>query len=262
MCLTRSIQKLSGRFIMTRNYMKDVRVAEKQRSGGYNGGPKRTSVQREADLVEVAKLYVRGYTITAIVQEVNAIHKGQYTIAYSAIDRDIKEIRRRWAQSSIIDFNEAKARELAKLDELEHTYWDAWLKSTKDVKKNTVEQTNDTNLPSALPNYSRSKAKTVVEERDGNIEFLKGVERCVQERCKLLNLYPDQRITVNWRKAAEESGMLSKAEQMYRDIIEKLREENTVDGEVYDPQLPEPPKSLPEGGSSESSQRPDSDSGR
>ena len=54
---------------------------------------------------------------------------------------DLKAIQRRWREDTSRNLDEEKARVLAKLDELERTYWQAWEDSLGQI---TTEMTSRT----------------------------------------------------------------------------------------------------------------------
>jgi len=84
------------------------------------GGPVRSKEQREYDLQEISGLYLQGWIQVAIANHLAKTRP--YTITRQTISRDIKTIQDRWLASSIRDFDEARAQELAKIDNLERTY--------------------------------------------------------------------------------------------------------------------------------------------
>jgi hypothetical protein len=104
-----------------------------------------TKGEREERLAKVARFYLFGWTQTRIGNEL--------IVSQQQISYDLKIVRQRWLESSIRDFNEAKAQELAKLDLVEARYWAAW------------ERTQE------------------IDPR-----FLQGVERCIAKRCEILGL--------------------------------------------------------------------------
>jgi hypothetical protein len=91
---------------------------------------------------------------------------------------DLQALQREWLKAGLMDLTEAKARELAKIDELERTYWDAWEQS-KEVKQ------TDTSGKTA---GGELRAQIRKETRDGNPAFLTGVGWCIDRRAKLLGL--------------------------------------------------------------------------
>ncbi len=98
-------------------------------------------------------------------------------VTQATVSLDLKAIRDMWLESSLRDFDELKAQELAKIDELEAAYWAAWERSLGDVQTKT------------LRGNKSDQVKTIkLEEQNGDPRFLQGVERCIQKRCELLGL--------------------------------------------------------------------------
>ena len=79
---------------------------------------KRTLIQIEDDRREIASLYLQGKTQQAIAERLGMTRQ--------MVGYDLKAIQRRWREDTSRNLDEDKARELAKLDELERTHWQAW----------------------------------------------------------------------------------------------------------------------------------------
>jgi hypothetical protein len=135
-------------------------------------------LERERDLRETAALYLRGLTHAEIAQR---LHVSRQQIGY-----DLKVLQQRWQESSLADFNAKKAAELARVDELERTYWEAWERSCQAREVTTQERIQG---GGGQPDDGRRKAGVRKEQRDGNPEFLRGVERCVELRCKITGAF-------------------------------------------------------------------------
>ena len=73
--------------------------------------------------------------------------------------------------------NAFKARELAKVDNLEREYWDAWARSQEEAETRTV--TKDSKGGSTVDRY---------EGQVGDSRFLSGVQWCINKRCEILGL--------------------------------------------------------------------------
>src|SRR5262245_50640030 len=128
---------------------------------------RRTPLQRERDLRETAALYLRGLTQAEIAQRLN--------VSRQQIGYDLKVQQRRWQESALADFNGKKAIELARVDELVRTYWEGWERSCQPRETSTQEKSQGGERQS---DDRRLKAAVRKEQRDGNPEFLRGVERC------------------------------------------------------------------------------------
>lgn len=136
-----------------------------------------------------AALYLQGYTHAAIGREMG--------IAADTASKYIAEVRKSWLESSVRDFDTAKARELAKIDLLETTYWRAWEDSRRDKE---VVQVEDSTKGGAK-GYIRA------EGQSGNPAFLDGVMKCIEKRCKILGLDAPTKninITIPWDKLTDE----------------------------------------------------------
>lgn len=138
-------------------------------------GPKRSDFQREQDYVEIARRYLQGETQASIAEHIG--------VTQQQISADLKTIQKRWLKSVTMMIDAAKAKELAKIDLLEQTYWNAWFASItpKEIKSSEVFTVNG-------DGNATKKASLKTEQRDGNPAFLAGVDRCIERRCKLLGL--------------------------------------------------------------------------
>jgi DNA-binding transcriptional regulator LsrR (DeoR family) len=123
-----------------------------------------------------ADLYLQGWLQADIATELS--------IDQSTVSRDLKALQKQWLASALIDFNEAKAQELAKIDRLEREYWEAWRRSCEDAE--TVKQRG-------APGDEVGKVKTASVERTvkgqaGDPRFLVGIQWCIERRCKVLGI--------------------------------------------------------------------------
>ncbi len=88
--------------------------------------------------------------------------------------------------------NEAKARELAKVDTLEVEYWDAWKRSQQNAEVETTKmQGSDPDKPGRLEKQKR------VEGQVGDPRFLAGVQWCIQKRCEILGVDAPEKQEIN-----------------------------------------------------------------
>jgi len=140
-------------------------------------GPRRTQFQIDRDRQYIAGLYLRGYTQAQIAETINADPKRDYTLTQQTISNDLKRIREAWLTSALMDFNEAKAQELARIDQVEREAWAAWERSQEDAEsKKMVEAGSNT----------RYEAQT--KGQTGDPRFLELVMKCVDRRCKILGV--------------------------------------------------------------------------
>ncbi len=136
------------------------------------GAPKRSKRKIEKDRVRIAEWYLQGETQADIAEELG--------VSQPQISYDLKAIRKEWLKSSLIDFNEAKARELAKIDNIEITYWQAWDRSNKAKRTETTTVRGEDGQTISI---------TIKEEQlTGDKRFLDGVESCIDKRIKIFGL--------------------------------------------------------------------------
>jgi hypothetical protein len=150
--------------------------------------PKRKPFQIHKDRVEIATLYLQGKLQFEIAQILSTDQARGYTLTQQTISRDLKMIQRDWQRSTIVKFDEARAQELAKIDNLEREYWRAWERSKTEKKHSEKEKTEGVQL----------KEVTRVEKWEliGDHRFLEGIQWCINRRCELLGLDAPKRMHI------------------------------------------------------------------
>lgn len=124
----------------------------------------------------------------AVVAEMYLARKRQWEIAEAlgvdqgTVSRDLAEIRAGWQESSLRDFSAAMVEELARIDELERTYWEAWQRSCKDAERILKEKIT------IGGEEERTKIRVVKEGQSGNPAFLAGIQWCIDKRIELIGL--------------------------------------------------------------------------
>jgi hypothetical protein len=131
----------------------------------------------------VASLYLRGVSQWEIGRRLG--------VTQQCIAKDVQAIEKEWLASAVVDIDAARAKELARIDRLERVAWRAWRRSCQRKERAS------TRLEKKLDEDAK-QGKTVTskqtELRDGNAEYLKRVEWCINKRCELLKLNPAQRL--------------------------------------------------------------------
>lgn len=164
---------------------------------------KRTPFQIERDRTEIAALYLRGKTQHEIAEALISPDRG-YVLSQQMISYDLKQIQAVWRQSQMVDVDEIKGRELARIDRLEVQYWDAWERSQDNAEIEITRASGKRKGGNDATPEQIERTKRV-EGRVGNPAFLAGVQWCIEQRCKIFGLYAPERI--EWRKEASENGI-------------------------------------------------------
>jgi len=142
-------------------------------------GVRRNPAAIARDRRRIAEMYLHGRLQVDIADE---LHVDQSTVS-----RDLKALQDEWRASSLVDINEAKARELARIDELERTYWDGWQRSKEDAE---IKRTHVLDGPEKGRRY---QAWTESRNEYGDPRFLTGVGWCIERRCKLIGIDAPQK---------------------------------------------------------------------
>ena len=149
---------------------------------------------------EIAKAYLKGRVQSEIAKELG--------VTQACISRNLKAIRREWLKSSLVNFNEAVAKELAKVDNLERVYWEGWERSQKEALTRSSKIANGT--------IERTRK---LEEKVGNPQFLQGVQWCIDKRCKLLDLDAPDRLQINWEDTLPEGVTPNEVTQQFGELM-------------------------------------------
>ena len=131
-------------------------------------------------------MYLQGWLQVDIADELG--------LDQSTISRDLQHLHKEWQQSALIDFDEAKAQELAKVDRLEREYWVAWKHSQKDTE--TMRQEGTKKGDSIEP----EKLIKIAKGQVGDPRFLNGVQWCINKRCEILGLDAMAQSQITWRE--------------------------------------------------------------
>lgn len=151
-----------------------------------NNTQKTISLSRVERRLRVAEMYLKGETQTAISEALG--------VTQATVSRDITYLHDEWVRSSILTINEAKARELQRIDHLERVYWEQYQASKTPARRTTNKgvrrNAND-------PSTNLSQTVTVIEQI-GDPRLLDGIKWCIEQRCKLFGLY-QSKLELSWR---------------------------------------------------------------
>jgi transcriptional regulator with XRE-family HTH domain len=141
----------------------------------------RTKLEKQRDKRRVSQMYLQGDTQAEIAASLD--------LSQATISRILKDLQAEWMKSALIDINEAKARELAKIDALEVEYWSAWKRSQEDAESEiTKMQGTPPKQGDANPAPAKLETQKKREGQSGNPAFLRGIEWCINKRCEIIGV--------------------------------------------------------------------------
>ena len=136
--------------------------------------PDRSEAQQERDRREISRLYLQGMYQADIAQRLG--------LSQPTVSRDIQILIEEWKVERVYDINEAKARELAKVDNLELEYWEAWHRSQLNAEKE-IKKAKGTKGGAA-----NQEIQKISEGQTGDPRFLSGIQWCIERRCLILGV--------------------------------------------------------------------------
>ena len=133
---------------------------------------------------KVAAMYLRGLSQREIGTALNC--------SQGTISKDLNTIRAEWLQSSLRNFDEAKALELARIDKVEAEAWAAWERSQKDAVQ--VKEKGGLLGTTEIPAMER---EVTTKGQCGDPRFLTVVQDCIKKRSEILGLDAPKTINQN-----------------------------------------------------------------
>ena len=142
-------------------------------------GPKRSDREREDDLLEIARMYIRKVPVREIAKRLSE-KEGHAKLSHVAVQNDINELRRRWREEKMDCVEDRQQAELDAITALETDLWEQWERSKQDHVR-VVEST-------------KNGTTTMQEGQCGDPRLAELILRCMDKRCKILGLDAPQAI--------------------------------------------------------------------
>lgn len=140
----------------------------------------------------IVDLYLQGNTITRVVEL--AKEQTGHGFGYGTVSKYIGEAVQEWQEHKNQLIENHKAIELAKINSLEITYRDAWVRSCEIAKsKSVTKKKGEEGARLAV-----AQVKEDEKRGNGDPQFLRGIQWCVEMRCKILGIdTPQVAVQVN-----------------------------------------------------------------
>lgn len=159
---------------------------------------KRNKAEIELDKLVIAKLYLEQKTQLQIADWIR--RNRPYNLSVAVISGILKALFQEWRTQAVHKIDELKARDLAKLLDLEATATEAWQRSLLTSEKTTHEHDGSEPKPEFKKNGKPYKTKphlrvsVVKENRDGDPRFLEIILKCIAQRSEILGYKPNRKI--------------------------------------------------------------------
>lgn len=149
---------------------------------------KRNKLELERDRELIGQFYVRGKTQQGIADYINDKYYPDNPLSRQQIAYDIKALIDRWKTESTKHIDQKKAIELAKVNDLEMLYREAWEKSLSDAESTTIERQGIITNEDGEIIGAKVKQTKKREGQSGNPAYLQGIMNCIARRCEILGL--------------------------------------------------------------------------
>lgn len=158
---------------------------------------KRNKAEIELDKLVIAKLYLEQKTQLQIADWIK--RNRPYNLSLPVISGILKALFLEWRAQAINKIDELKARDLAKLLDIERTASEAWERSLQTSEKTTHEHDEipariTKKLKKFKPAKPILKVSVVKENRDGDPRFLEIILKCIAQRSEILGYKPNRKI--------------------------------------------------------------------
>jgi len=132
----------------------------------------------------VAQKYLRGQSMDKIAQEMPP----ELACSRSSVYRDLQALREIWRKEANLPIADMRAKELAKIDELERTAWEAYEISKGDKIVSRFGTVLPATTAGTKPSVTGAHTRTITKSTAGNPRFLEMIEKCINRRCEILGL--------------------------------------------------------------------------
>lgn len=149
----------------------------------FKPGARRSKVQRERDLKVEAELYLKGWFQWQIAEHISL--NRDYNLTQGAIANDLRDLRQRWIDSALVALDERQAEELARINQLERQYWEAWENSLRS-EETELDETADRG----------DRRQHITKTSQGEPRYLQGIQWCIARRIEMFGLDAPKKLDV------------------------------------------------------------------
>ncbi len=153
----------------------------------------------------VGRLYLEGVLLDEIADRLG--------IYLDDVKSDLQVLRHKWQEKNELEYNHKLSEELARLDKLEQTYWEAWEQSKQGTVKTKVTEVRQVvnkgtkEKPIWVARHVPSEKQHEVTTSAGNPKFLSQVQEIVQLRLKMIGALKEDAHQQNTTISVDWSGL-------------------------------------------------------
>lgn len=163
----------------------------------------------------IVDLYLKGHSYNEIKRI--ALETTNQSFSRPFVARVVEKATEQWVNEKQDFIAQHKAVELAKINKLEGTYWEAWERSLRISKSTTETKVK----PKDGSNMKVNEVQNTKKESNGEAKFLQGVQWCIDKRCLLLGVEtPQVAVQIN----NNNDGKSSSSTTIVRRVVFKTRE--------------------------------------
>ena len=147
-----------------------------------NESNRRTDAEILHDRVRISELYLKAWAQKDIAKELG--------MTEATVSRDLAALRQDWIASAAMNFDDAKARELVKIDRIEREAWAAWEQSktpdqdAPDASMHGKKSTTQFGSEGKPTGWQQTK-----ETSPGDAQYMRIIQWCVEQRLKIIGGY-------------------------------------------------------------------------
>lgn len=127
-------------------------------------------------------------------------------LSLATIKRDLAQMRQRWLNSALRDFDALKAEQLAKIDTVEAEAWAMWSRSCERQVRTSTQTIEASHHPGC-------NTRTDAQQGSGDPRYLQIALQCVERRSKLMGLDASDKIA-----HTDPSGIKEATEDRHRNM--------------------------------------------
>ena len=162
---------------------------------------------------KISELYLQGMAQYKIAEAVGVSH--------AQISKDLKILAKQWQEAINTNMDEIKAREMEKINNLEKTYYDAWMRSCEVKTKKSMKKKGVTTKAGKAIGADEKEQTFTEEQQIGDPRFLEGVRWCITKREEIFGYGSAKKIDLSTKGDKIQGGAVIFLPSNGREVIDE-----------------------------------------